>query len=167
MSSRLFQEIREDRGLCYSIYSTVWGLKDTGMLAVHAATGPEMVEELADVIAQELSAVADMGPTDAELARSKAQLKAGLLTALESSSVNAEQMARQLLAHDRLVTTAELIDEVENVDRERVRAFAERLMNEVASVSVVGSGRKSKQQAARVAALFSGSDARSSPLVKA
>jgi predicted Zn-dependent peptidase len=167
MSSRLFQEIREDRGLCYSIYSTVWGLKDTGMLAVHAATGPEMVDELADVIAQELSAIADMGPTDAELARSKAQLKAGLLTALESSSVNAEQMARQLLAHDRLVTTAELIDEVENVDRERVRAFAEQLMREAASVSVVGSGRKSKQQAARVAALFSGSDARSAPLVKA
>ncbi len=91
MSSRLFQEIREDRGLCYSIYSTVWGVKDTGMLAVHAATGPELVEELADVVAQELAAVAEEGPTDAELQRSKAQLKAGLLMALESSSVHASR----------------------------------------------------------------------------
>ena len=161
MSSRLFQEIREDRGLCYSIYSTVWGLKDIGMLAVHAATGPEMVDELADVVTQELAAIAEAGPTEAELQRSKAQLKAGLLMALESSSVNAEQMARQLLAHDRLVTTAELIDEVTSVDRERVKTFARHLMSEAASVAVVGSGRKSAGQASRVAARFSVSDARS------
>ena len=156
MSSRLFQEIREDRGLCYSIYSTVWGLKDIGMLTVHAATGPEMVDELADVVAQELAAIAEAGPTEAELQRSKAQLKAGLLMALESSSVNAEQMARQLLAHGRLVTTAELIDEVTSVDRERVKTYARRLMSEVASVAVVGSGRKSAGQASRVAAAILG-----------
>jgi predicted Zn-dependent peptidase len=154
MSSRLFQEIREDRGLCYSIYSTVWGVKDTGMLAVHAATGPEMVEELAEVVAQELAVVADEGPTEVELQRSKAQLKAGLLMALESSSVYAEQMARQLLAQDRLVTISELIDEVASVDRERVKTFARRLMGEVASVAVIGSGKKSAEQAARVASRF-------------
>jgi predicted Zn-dependent peptidase len=162
MSSRLFQEIREDRGLCYSIYSTVWGLRDTGMLAVHAATGPEMVEDLAGVVAQELTEIAEKGPTEAELQRSKAQLKAGLLMALESSSVNAEQMARQLLAQGRLVTTAELIDEVARVDCERVKAFAGRLLNEKGSVAVVGSGRRSTAQAARVAERFAVSDARSS-----
>ncbi len=154
MSSRLFQEIREDRGLCYSIYSTVWGVKDTGMLAVHAATGPEMVEELSAVVAQELAAIAESGPTDAELLRAKAQLKAGLLMALESCSVNAEQMARQLLAHGRLVTMTELIDEVESVDSNRIKAFADGLRNEVASVAVIGSGKKSSAQASRVAALF-------------
>ena len=121
------------------------------MLTVHAATGPEMVDELADVVAQELAAIAEAGPTEAELQRSKAQLKAGLLMALESSSVNAEQMARQLLAHGRLVTTAELIDEVTSVDREQVKTYARRLMSEVASVAVVGSGRKSAGQASRVA----------------
>jgi predicted Zn-dependent peptidase len=160
MSSRLFQEIREDRGLCYSIYSTVWGLKDTGMLAVHAATGPEMVDELAAVVAQELATLASAGPTEAELRRSKAQLKAGLLMALESSSVNAEQMARQLLAHGRLVTLSELIDEVENVDHRSIKDFAGRLMNEVASVAVIGSGRKSSAQASRVAALFASAEPR-------
>jgi predicted Zn-dependent peptidase len=160
MSSRLFQEIREDRGLCYSIYSTVWGVKDTGMLAVHAATGPEMVEELAAVVAQELAALAEAGPTDAELQRSKAQLKAGLLMALESSSVNAEQMARQLLAQGRLVAISELIDEVENVDHQRIKSFAGRLRGEIASVAVIGSGRKSAGQASRVAALFTPAEAR-------
>ena len=60
---------------------------------------PKWSSELADVVAQELAEIAETGPTDAELQRSKAQLKAGLLMALESSSVNAEQMARQLLAH--------------------------------------------------------------------
>jgi predicted Zn-dependent peptidase len=160
MSSRLFQEIREDRGLCYSIYSTVWGVKDTGMLAVHAATGPEMVEELAAVVAQELAFLAEAGPTDAELQRSKAQLKAGLLMALESSSVNAEQMARQLLAQGRLVAISELIDEVENVDHQRIKSFAGRLRGEIASVAVIGSGRKSAGQASRVAALFTPIEAR-------
>ena len=154
MSSRLFQEVREDRGLCYSIYSTVWGVKDTGMLAVHAATGPEMVDELAAVVAGEFASLADAGPTDAELLRAKAQLKAGLLMALESSSVNAEQMARQLLAQDRFVAMSELIDEVEAVDRDRIRDFAGSLRSESASVAVIGSGRKSAAQAARVAALF-------------
>jgi predicted Zn-dependent peptidase len=154
MSSRLFQEIREDRGLCYSIYSTVWGVKDTGMLAVHAATGPELVEELSDVVAQELAAVAEEGPTDAELQRSKAQLKAGLLMALESSAVHCEQMARQLLAQGRLVPITELIDEVASVDHERIKTFARRLMGEVASVAVIGSGKKSAEQAARVASRF-------------
>lgn len=154
MSSRLFQEIREDRGLCYSIYSTVWGVKDTGMLAVHAATGPEMVDELSAVVAQELAALADAGPTDAELLRAKAQLKAGLLMALESSAVNAEHMARQLLAQGRLVAISELIDEVEAVDRDAIKTFAGSLRREVASVAVIGSGKKSAAQASRVAGLF-------------
>ncbi len=154
MSSRLFQEIREDRGLCYSIDSSIWGLRDTGMLSVHAATGPEMVGELADVVVQQLEEIAETGPTDAELQRSKAQLKAGLLMALESSAVNAEQMARQLLAQGRLIPVAELIHEVDAVDRDRIKAFAETLAHETPSVAVIGSGRKSSGQASRIAGRF-------------
>jgi predicted Zn-dependent peptidase len=86
--------------------------------------------------------------------RSKAQLKAGLLMALESSSVNAEQMARQLLAQDRFVAISELIAEVEAVDHDRIKDFAARLRGEAASVVVIGSGKKSAAQATRVAALF-------------
>jgi predicted Zn-dependent peptidase len=113
-----------------------------------------MVDELAVVVAEELAALADAGPTDAELLRAKAQLKAGLLMALESSAVNAEQMARQLLAQGRLVAISELIDEVEAVDADRIKEFAGRLRGELASVAVIGSGRKSAAQASRVAGLF-------------
>ncbi|MBS0252661.1 MAG: insulinase family protein [Proteobacteria bacterium] len=154
MSSRLFQEIREDRGLCYSIDSSVWGLRDTGMLSVHAATSPEMVGELADIVAAQLAEIADTGPTEAELQRSKAQLKAGLLMALESSAVNAEQMARQLLAQGRLIPVSELIEQVDAVDHARIKAFAQTLNEEAPSVVVIGSGRKSSGQASRIAAQF-------------
>jgi predicted Zn-dependent peptidase len=155
MSSRLFQKIREDLGLCYSIDSTVWGVRDIGMLVVHAATAPDMVEELAKVVRGELAELADAGPAENELQRSKAQLKAGLLMALESSALNAEQMARQLLMQHRLVSVAELVDAVDSVDEARVRDFAANLMNERPSVSVIGSGRKSQGQASRVASHFS------------
>lgn len=124
------------------------------MLSVHAATGPEMVGELADVVVQQLEEIAETGPTDAELQRSKAQLKAGLLMALESSAVNAEQMARQLLAQGRLIPVAELIEEVDAVDRDRIKAFAQTLTEEAPSVAVIGSGRKSNGQASRIAGRF-------------
>lgn len=154
MSSRLFQEIRERRGLCYSIYATVWGLKDAGMLAVHAATGPEMVDELARVVAAQLRALGDEGATPAEMQRSKAQMKAGLLMALESSSVRAEQMARNLLTHDRLVPAEELVQLVDDVTADDIRAFAAKLATQAPTVTVVGSGRKSLAQAKYAAKLF-------------
>ena len=151
MSSRLFQEIRERRGLCYAIYSSMWGLKDAGMLAVHAATGPEMVEHLANVVADELADVARRGPNASELQRSKAQLRAGLLMALESSSVRAEQMARHLLAHDRLIGPHELSENVARVTPDEIQAFAQRLKASEPTVAVVGSGKRSRQQAERAA----------------
>lgn len=154
MSSRLFQEIREDRGLCYSIYSSVWGLRDAGMLAIHAATAPDMVDALSMLAAQEFRAIADAGPTESELNRSKAQIKAGLLMALESTSVRAEQMARHLLAHDRLVEMTELVDNVSAVTRDNIRDLAALMLTSPATVAVVGSGRKSEAQAGRAAAQF-------------
>ncbi len=155
MSSRLFQEIRENRGLCYAIYSTVWGLRDAGMLAVHAATGSGMVENLGRVVADELDAIASRGPTAGELQRSKAQLKAGLLMALESSSIRAEQMARQLLVFDRIIEPIELAEEVDRVSDADVARCAAQYASQPATAVVVGSGRKSPAQAKRLAELFS------------
>jgi predicted Zn-dependent peptidase len=149
MSSRLFQEVRERRGLCYSIYSTAWGLKDSGMFAVHAATGPGMMNELIDVVGSELERMGREGPTAAEVARAKAQLKAGLMMSLESSSSRAEQMARQLLIHDRLLAAEELIQDVDAVTASDVVASALALRQRAASIAVVGAGSKSQQFAAR------------------
>jgi predicted Zn-dependent peptidase len=154
MSSRLFQEIRENRGLCYSIYSTIWGLKDVGMLAVHAATGSKMIKELSAVVASELAALADQGPNDKELQRAKAQIKAGLLMALESSSVRAEQMGRHLLNYGRIIDVEELAKRVSDTTREDVRNYVARLANAAPTVAVVGAGKRSLKHAEHVAALL-------------
>ena len=154
MSSRLFQEIRESRGLCYAIYSTVWGLRDTGMLAVHAATGPDKVEQLSAIVAAELSDIAEKGPSAAELQRSSAQLKAGLLMGLESSSVRAEQMARHLISHGALIPSQELVARVDAVTRDAVRDVAARIANARPTVAIVGSGKSSHAQAERTAKIM-------------
>jgi|CXWK01.1.fsa_nt_gi predicted Zn-dependent peptidase len=151
MSSRLFQEIRENRGLCYSIYSTVWGLRDVGMFAVHAATGSKMIGELSTLIARELESVAAHGPTERELQRAKAQIKSGLLMALESSSVRAEQMGRHLLNYGRVIGPEELARRVTAIDGGAIKAFAGKLSAAVPTVAVVGSGKSSLKQAKEVA----------------
>jgi predicted Zn-dependent peptidase len=160
MSSRLFQEIRESRGLCYAIYSTVWGLRDAGMLAVHAATGPDKVEQLSAIVAAELADIADKGPNAAELQRSSAQLKAGLLMALESSSVRAEQMARHLLSHGALIPAQDLVARVDAVTRDAVRDVAARVAASVPTVAIVGSGKSSQKQAERTAKIMTRTPAR-------
>ncbi len=144
MSSRLFQEVRERRGLCYSIYSASWGFNDSGLFCIHAATGTDTMTELIDVVSHELKSLAAEGPSASEIARAKAQLKAGLLMSLESSSARAEQMARHMLVHGRLLTSDELIDAVEAVSADRIREFAGRLLTDGhPSVAVVGAGRPS------------------------
>jgi predicted Zn-dependent peptidase len=141
MSSRLFQEVRERRGLCYAIYSSCWALADTGLFGIHAATGPEMMSKLIEVVGDELIGAAAAKPADAELARAKAQLKAGLLMGLESSSARAEQMARQLLLFDRLMEPPELIERIDAVTADAVRELAAKLVGaSPPSVAVVGAG---------------------------
>jgi predicted Zn-dependent peptidase len=150
MSSRLFQEVRENRGLCYSIYSSAWGLADVGMFGVHAATGHEMMGELITTIDEELAKAAATAAPEREVARSKAQLKAGLLMSLESSSSRAEQMARQLMVMGRLIDVKELVAKVDAVTPEGMRAFAEQLATaKNRSVVVIGAGAKSAKYAAQ------------------
>jgi predicted Zn-dependent peptidase len=143
MSSRLFQEVRERRGLCYSIYSSYWALADSGLFTIHAATGPDMMASLIEVVAGELKRAADEAPTEAEVARAKAQIKAGMLMGLESSSARAEYMARQLLLFGKLIDTGEVVARIEAVTREAVRTLAAGLVSaRKPSITVVGAGRK-------------------------
>ena len=143
MSSRLFQEVRERRGLCYSIYSSYWALADAGLFAIHAATGPEMMAKLIEVVAGELSRAAAEPPTQSEVARAMAQIKAGMLMGLESSSARAEYMARQLLLFNRLIDTKEIVARIEAVTPEAIRTLAAELVTaSKPSITVVGAGRK-------------------------
>ena len=157
MSSRLFQEVREKRGLCYAIYSSAWGLSDTGMMAIHAATGPEAMKELVQVVMKELYRLADEGVEHDEVLKSKAQLKAGLLMGLESSYARAEQMARHLLRFDRVITKEELIERIESVTNESVRALAQSMLSLNPAVAVVGAGKSSSQYAQYACETFAAS----------
>jgi predicted Zn-dependent peptidase len=143
MSSRLFQEVRERRGLCYSIYSSYWALADSGLFTIHAATGPDMMAKLIEVVSSELKRAAAEAPTQSEVARAKAQIKAGMLMGLESSSARAEYMARQLLLFDRLIDTKEVVARIEAVTPEAARMLAAGLMSACKpAITVVGAGRK-------------------------
>jgi predicted Zn-dependent peptidase len=124
MSSRLFQEAREQRGLCYDIQAFGWGFSDSGLFGVHAATGKAYIEELVQVIMNELRSVAMDGPNDAEMARAKAQIKASLLMSLESSDACAAQIARDTLLFGRQIPTNELIERIEGVTRAEICALA-------------------------------------------
>jgi predicted Zn-dependent peptidase len=143
MSSRLFQEARERRALCYSIYSSTWGLADTGFFLVHAATGASTMGQLVQVVKTQFVRAASDRPDQREVDRAKSQLKTGLLMSLESSVARAEQMARQLLAFGRLLTAEELIERVEAVTPEGVRSTAEQLVRgSPLSFALVGVGDK-------------------------
>ena len=138
MSSRLFQEVRERRGLCYSIYAFSTGLTDSGMFVVHAAGAPDRAHELFAVIRDELELAADKGFTGEEIDRVKAQLKMGLLTGLECSSSRAEQIAQQILIHGRVLPTEELIERIERVETADLQSMVEGLLVSPLSLATVG-----------------------------
>jgi len=127
MSSRLFQEVREKRGLCYAIYTFHSPYSDTGMFGLYAGTDAADASELMRVVVDQVAAAAE--DLDAkEVDRAKAQMKAGLLMALESSSARAEQLARQIFAHGRPLAIEEIIAKVDAVTVESARAAGSELI---------------------------------------
>jgi predicted Zn-dependent peptidase len=127
MSSRLFQEARERRGLCYSIYSFHIPYSDTGMFGLYAGTDAADTAELMRVIVGEIAGTAD-SISEPEIARSKAQMKAGLLMALESSGARIEQLARQMITRGRPIPVDELVEKVDAVTVDSARTAGRALI---------------------------------------
>jgi predicted Zn-dependent peptidase len=127
MSSRLFQEVREVRGLCYAIYAYHAPYADTGVFSLYAGTDEEDVPELMRTVVGEIVKAADT-VNDVEVARAKAQFKAGLLMALESASARAEQLARQMFAYGRPVPIEEIVARIDAVTVESTRAAGRALV---------------------------------------
>ncbi|MBM1688982.1 M16 family metallopeptidase [Sulfitobacter geojensis] len=126
MSSRLFQEIRENRGLCYTIFAQAGAHADTGMMTIYAGTSAEQLPELASITIDEMKrAATDMSP--AEVARARAQMKAGLLMGLESPSNRAERLARLIQIWDRIPSLKETIEKIDAVTTGDVRDLAQRM----------------------------------------
>jgi predicted Zn-dependent peptidase len=115
MSSRLFQEVREKRGLVYTIHSFAHSFRDGGLFGIYAGTGEADAEELMPVLCDETMRLAD-GLTEIELARAKAQMKAGLLMSLESTGARCEQMAQHMLIHGTPFDPGDLVRRLEAVD---------------------------------------------------
>ena len=137
MSSRLFQEIRENRGLAYSVFAFTGAYNDGGALSIYAGTSEDDLDEVVPLIAAEMLAVTH-AVSEGEVARSRAQLKAGLLMSLESSTARAEQLGRQLLVHRRSLTTEEIIAAVDAVDEAAIRRVAKRVLAGSVGVAAVG-----------------------------
>ena len=126
MSSRLFQEAREKRGLCYSIYAFSHSYRDTGMVGVYSGTAEDKAGEVAPLIAAEIEAMVTQ-TTEEEAARARAQLKASLLMGLESPHQRCELMANHLYAYGRVLSVDELIARVDAVDAAALGRFAEKI----------------------------------------
>ncbi len=137
MSSRLFQEIREKRGLVYSIYAFNSSFQDGGIFGIYAGTGEREVKELVPVLCDEVLSVS-RGLEPGELARAKAQLRASLLMSRESTSSRAEILAHQLLVHGRCIPTEETLARLEAVDGAAVARVAARLHSGRPTVAAMG-----------------------------
>jgi predicted Zn-dependent peptidase len=151
MSSRLFQEVREKRGLVYSVYSFVSAYRDGGLFGIYAGTGEKEVADLVPVVCDELSKLAG-DATDEEVVRARAQLKASILMSLESTNARCEQLAQQILIYGRPLTVAEVVQKIEAVDADQVRRLAGRLANgrpTLASLGPIGGVEAFDRVAAR------------------
>ncbi|MGR3570654.1 M16 family metallopeptidase [Brevirhabdus sp.] len=123
MSSRLFQEIREKRGLCYTIFAQAGAYDETGLMTIYAGTSAEQLGELAELTIDEIRRSAD-DMSEAEVARARAQMKAGMLMGLESPSNRAERTARMLSIWGRVPDMAEVVAHIDGVGRNDVCSFA-------------------------------------------
>ena len=129
MSSRLFQTIREERGMAYSIYSDLSPYRDTGTLCVYAGTSASKAVEVVDLILSEFRKLKNETLHEEELTRAKDQLKGNILLGLESSSSRMANLARQEMYFHNFFTVDEVIARIEQVEAAEVQAMAQRLFD--------------------------------------
>jgi predicted Zn-dependent peptidase len=137
MSSRLFQEVREARGLAYSIHAFHWGYSDAGVFGFYAATSARDIAELMPVALDCLGQSA-LDLSEAEVRRAKAQMKVSLLAALESPAARSEQIARQLMAFNRILTRDEIVAAIDRLDLAQIRAAGARALRSPPTVAAIG-----------------------------
>jgi len=137
MSSRLFQRLREERGLCYTVFAQSGAYADTGMITIYAGTGADQVADLALLTMDEVKrAAGDM--SEAEVARARTQMKAGLLMGLESPSARAERLAKLLSIWGRVPDLSEAIEKIDAVTVAGVREHAAGLLGGGGAMALYG-----------------------------
>ena len=150
LSSRLFQEVREIRGLAYSVYSGIDTFSDTGAFSIYAGCQPENLGEVTTVIREVLSNVAAEGITDAECARAKGSLRGGLVLGLEDSGSRMHRIGRSELNYGNHRSITETLSKIDAVTTDEVRDVARVLLQRPFGAAVVGPYRRKRDLPASV-----------------
>lgn len=137
MSSRLFQEIRENRGLVYSIDTFMSAFSEVGLFGIYAGTGPENITELIPALCEQLNRL-PKNIKDEELNRAKTQLRSNLLMALESTGSRCEQLAQHLLLFDRVISVEEMLVKIDSISLKEVSDLAGKLITSRPVLSAIG-----------------------------
>jgi predicted Zn-dependent peptidase len=138
MSSRLFQEIREKRGLVYSVFSYHSMFAHTGAFVVYAGTAPSRAHEVLDLIVRELEEVAHKGLTDQELDRAKSHMRGSLVLSVEDTSARMNRLGKSEIAHGEVITLDEVLERIDAVTSDDAREIAEEVLTRPRSLTVVG-----------------------------
>ncbi len=137
MSSRLFQEVREKRGLVYSIYSFMSAYSDVGQFGIYAGTDPSRVGELLPVVAEQMKLVLDH-VSEEELRRAKTQLRASLFMAQESTMARAEKLAYNQLMYQRRIDNPEIIEKIDRVTIDDIKRVMRHILAQAPVTGFVG-----------------------------
>jgi predicted Zn-dependent peptidase len=137
MSSRLFQEVRETRGLAYATYSYASSYTDAGLLGAYVGTAPGKVDEVLDVLRRELDRIGD-DVTAAEVERAKGNLEGGTVLALEDTGSRMSRLGRQVATGQEIVTVDEALERIAAVDLDDVRRVAARVLRRPRDLALVG-----------------------------
>ena len=151
LSSRLFQEIREERGLAYSVYSYHSSYRDAGLFSVYAGLSSKNLNKVISIIGKEMKSLRAKGITKKELVRAKQQLIGGLYLGLENVSNRMGRLGKSELCLNRVVTVDEAVDKINAVTLDAVKDLAEKFfMSENIVVSSIGSEMDERQLDLRI-----------------
>lgn len=137
MSSRLFQEIREERGLAYSVYSYHSAYKETGTFTIYTGTAPDQVGQVFDIVSHLLRDIAENGITDKELNKGKEQLKGSLMLSLESTNSRMSRLGKNELLLKRHLSLDEVIAKIDSVNHDTVQTIAQQLFRQKMALAMV------------------------------
>jgi predicted Zn-dependent peptidase len=138
MSSRLFQEVREKRGLAYSVYSYTSQYADTGAFGVYAGCQPGKIDEVLTICRDEVAKVVEHGLTDEELSRGKGQLRGSMVLGLEDTGSRMSRIGKSELVYEELLSVDEVIARIDAVTLDDIRAVADDVLAQPMTLTVVG-----------------------------
>jgi predicted Zn-dependent peptidase len=137
MSSRLFQEVREKRGLCYAIQPYLSTYAETGLLSIYSGTAADKADELLNVVIHELKDLTH-NVTPEELSRAKAQLKSSLFMERESCAMQAEELGRQVLCFQKPIPTKEMVAAIEVVSAADIKRLTKEIISSLPTLAAIG-----------------------------